>query len=730
MGKLFVLLSSTLKGLHLLSSGLTFDAKTRFDIIAMVGDATFDKELAETLIDLKVPSEIKFSPNGKRVVYSAGRREKVRQGKHFVSSLWLASARVPASARQLTLGSYNDASPRWHPDGNRIFFLSDRSQAGKKYGVWALRLDGGEATAITPTDGEQGISCWQMSPDGGTVAYLTADEKSEEERKNAKDGESEPDVWDEKWEYARLRLVDVETKETRDLVRVDRHITELNWSPDGKDIVFRSKKNTESEEALITGNTISIVQVESGVVRDLCTAKALLGGLEWAPDGKIYFVCVAPMGKALGGVTISAIDTAEDTPSATIVRVAYGEEDDAVNVRVVGGRIVAKRDKRLSSIIGEVGGLDYFSRQPSVFGDWDVFFDPVSGDISLATSLSSVNEPEEVFILSRNGNDMVQLSDHGKAFIDRRTTAKRVFGSHRVLKCPSADGEVEIDGLYLMPTSTMPDEHEEPREPFPTIVLIHGGPNMKNSAAFDASGQYWATYALIQGYGVLLPQYRGSSGRGEPFAQYSRLGVGTYDYSDVISLTNAAVTSGLADAKRLMVGGWSQGGYLTYLCSVRNGQHSFGWTFRAGIAGAGVTDWDSLCMTSRAGAVFQPELSGERAPWLISDKRDTTARNGSAIWEMAHAVEESKRRGREIAIPPVLILHGTEDKQCSTTQAVGFHRGARAHGLQCEFVRYPGEGHTITARRFRIDMLERFANWCHRYIGPGGATMAEKVTEE
>ncbi|ATY58653.1 WD40 YVTN repeat-like-containing domain [Cordyceps militaris] len=668
----------------------------------------FDKDLAESLIDLEVPRSIKFSPDGQKVVYAAGRAGNVKKGKHYVSALWLASTGMPGSARQLTSGSFGDSSPTWHPDGNRILFLSDRTEAGNKYGVWALRLDGGDATAITPVDVEQSVQKWTLSPDGKTVAYLSADEKTEEEQKKSKEHEAEPDVWGEKWEYARLRLVDVDTKETRTLVCEDRHIKDLSWSRDGKNIALRSDDNTELEEADITGGTISTVNVESGLVKDLCTVKAQFLNLVWAADGRIYFLGVAPVGSLFGGFAVFSVESAHACPSFT--RVAYGEEDDAVQVSFVDGKVIAKRDAQLGSIISEVGVDDLFNFPDTEIGDWDVFFNPKTGSASLATTLSTMNEPSEVFVVEK-GKDKRRLSDHGKAFKDR------TFGTCTVLTCQSADGEVEIQGIYFAP-STKTDANGRAKEPLPTLVSIHGGPSSSDSTGWDVGGRYWSAYALSQGYGVLMPQYRGSSGRGEIFGAYSGRGVGKYDYDDVITLTDYAVKEGFADPTRLLVGGWSQGGYLTYLCSVRNGLHGRGWKFQAGIAGAGITDWDSLCSTSVAGASFQAQMTGGgRAPWR-TPSADTTGRQGSALWEMGRAVEEARRRG-EMVIPPVLILHGAEDVQCSTSQAVGYHRGARAHGLPCEFVRYPGQGHGITARHLKLDVLERVGKWCWRHIGAG-----------
>ncbi|KAJ4162866.1 hypothetical protein NW754_014284 [Fusarium falciforme] len=95
-------------------------------------------------------------------------------------------------------------------------------------------------------------------------------ERPKSSRRREEKDESGPDVWGERWEHARLRLVNVASHETKTLVEGDRHIAELAWSPDGKSVAFFSIANTNIEEAMLTGTTISIVNVETGAVRDLC----------------------------------------------------------------------------------------------------------------------------------------------------------------------------------------------------------------------------------------------------------------------------------------------------------------------------------------------------------------------------------------------------------------------------------------------------------------------------
>lgn len=166
--------------------------------------------------------------------------------------------------------------------------------------------------------------------------------------------------------------------------------------------------------------------------------------------------------------------------------------------------------------------------------------------------------------------------------------------------------------------------------------------------------------------------------------------MGTIDYEDIISMVKGGISDGVIDEQRVAIGGWSQGGFLSYLAVTRADFH-----FRAALCGAGVTDWDMMWMTSDA-PWFEAELAG-RAPW-DSEAKSTAARHGSAIWNMKNAQT------------PVLILHGEDDVRVPLTQAIAFHRGCLHHGIPCEMVTYPREGHMAPVppeRQHFLDMLKR-----------------------
>lgn len=102
---------------------------------------------AEMLLDLLIPSNVRLSPSGQKLVYQAATLTK--SGEHDISSIWLANVGEENSARQLTSGQFCDTNPEWSSDGKAISFLSDRAEPSKSSAIYLLSLEGGEAIPLT-----------------------------------------------------------------------------------------------------------------------------------------------------------------------------------------------------------------------------------------------------------------------------------------------------------------------------------------------------------------------------------------------------------------------------------------------------------------------------------------------------------------------------------------------------------------------------------------------------
>jgi dipeptidyl aminopeptidase/acylaminoacyl peptidase len=198
------------------------------------------------------------------------------------------------------------------------------------------------------------------------------------------------------------------------------------------------------------------------------------------------------------------------------------------------------------------------------------------------------------------------------------------------------------------------------------------------------------------GYAALMPNYRGGMGHGHAFAASVRGDMGGAEWRDVLAAVDAAVERGIADPARLGIGGWSQGGFLTAWAVTQTDR------FRAGVVGAGVTDWSMLSLTGDVPS-FEAALAGG-SPWEEASRRHADARS-----PLVHAA---------VISTPLLILQGQQDKRVPPNQGTGLHRALRGRDVPVELVTYPGEPHTVRERRHQADILRRVRAWYDRWLAP------------
>ncbi|KAF2484599.1 Alpha/Beta hydrolase protein [Neohortaea acidophila] len=660
--------------------------------------------LLEELLDLKFPSHIRVSPNAQQIVYSTSLVHGHFAGDRPLSTIWLAETGVEGSARPVTSGSYNDHSPEWRPDGRAIAFVSDRGRPGQSSAIYLKSTEGDrEPELLTPIEHPLATAQIEWSSTGEYIAFISVDEKSSA-RLDKEQVKDDANVWGEDWVYQRLRLVHVPTKSIITLVDIDTHVLKFSWNRQGTAIAFASTGTPDPESHFTQGTGISTVAVEGKEIDHICTYPRDTYDFVWAGDD-IYFIAPPNPNSSVSGLVVWGINL-NSSPSERVMRkIAHGEIDDAAALRKAGVDVIVQVAKDMESQLHILQGRTLFSKKTKIDA-WDAAFTTDSDEMILAIARGDTNTPVEVYTTTASGGAMVRLSDHGKAFRGRH------FGTPHYISCQSKSvrGEepVRLDGLFVAPSGAQVTADGKPEQPLPTLVYIHGGPYYRNLDEFNPTEYMWSPCLLTTGYGVLTVNYRGASGRGEAFASYAQGGMGSYDYSDVIELVNSAIEQGFADRERLIVSGFSQGGYLSYLACTRNGQHEYGWKFNGAIPQDGVVDWDARTTSSLFGPSFGAEFPG-KAPWKTL-KTDVSGREGSAIWEFA----EAERKG---IIPPVLMLHGEQDNIAPVDQARAFRRALQDAKLPFEYVTYPREGHFLREKRHVVDMGERVLRFVDRHIG-------------
>lgn len=628
---------------------------------------------AEALVDLEIPTNARISPSARKIVYSlspSGRKEE-----HPVSSLWIAEVGKEHSARQVTSGLFHDTLPQWSPDGEHIAFLSDRAKRGESSAIYLLPMRGGEPYPVTKADNKKKIPAFSWSPSGHFIAFLSPDETSADQETKEKERD-DAKVYGEHWEFNRLRCLHVPTRELWVLFANKAHVNQLTWSEDSTEIAYVVQKTPDINSSGYEGVSFEKVSLSNKRVSPICNFPGSVRELVWSNGGLLFLAGAMPSKSNTSSMVYKILlDNKNWTPYA------YGIESCAVGLRRTSDSVAVQVQSGLSDQIRLLDETILYDELHEI-STWDVCVIKGRSPPVMVIGRSSGNSPTEIY--SVEGNVVCQLSQHGIAIIRLQIADARPF------YYTSQDG-TKGDGVLLTPSRV-----SKPK-PWPTVVLIHGGPYARVSVGFNLPSSYhWGPWLASAGYTVLCPNYRGGSSHGERFASGARGKMGTTDYEDIISIVKKGISEGIVDEQKVAIGGWSQGGFLSYLAVTRPDFH-----FRAAICGAGVTDWDMMSMTSDA-PFFETELAGG-APW-DSDKDDIRPRHGSAIWDMKNVRT------------PILILHGEDDVRVPLTQAIAFHRGCLHHGIPCEFVTYPREGHEQEERLHLLDQLKRVRRFCDLYL--------------
>lgn len=621
--------------------------------------------IANALTESNRPSDLQISPDGIWVAWSA--TFYGMSDDHPVSSIWVAPTDGSASGQQLTAGTANDVLPRWAPDSRQIAFLSDRVERGTA-SLFLISIDGGEATQVDAS--ETSIETVVWTPDGRTLAFTSADKSPEQE--------TDASVYGEWWPLTRVRLLDVETGKVRTLDTGERHVRELDWSPDGRQLALMCCPTPELESS--AKSEIVLVDVTTGSQRYLVRPVGLMpSGIVWSSDGQ----WIAYLGSQRDSVSSNTVYTV-DVSDGSQVRIGPGPDD---SVCISGISAIPGSDQMLLSVADRLTtSLELIdpsngTREPFYrFAEGDVlsaraFQDASLDETRLVTISSTGSTPPEVHVGSVDSQ--VCVSDHHHPL----TAGGFDFGVQEPFSWTSSDG-LELDGVLIRP----PDAADEP---LPTIVHIHGGPYGRYTMGWNLTPTHWAQFMAAHGYAVLMPNYRGGQGHGDGFASWGDGQVGDMEFVDVMTAVDAAIDRGIADPDRLGIGGWSQGGFLTAWGVTQTDR------FKAGVMGAGVSDWGMMVMTSDI-PTLESRLGGGR-PW-----------DGPGPHRF---MQHSPISHASNVKTPLLILHGEKDARVPVSQAIGFHRAVRETGTESLLVTYPREPHGIRETDHQIDLYRRVAEW-------------------
>ena len=292
------------------------------------------------------------------------------------------------------------------------------------------------------------------------------------------------------------------------------------------------------------------------------------------------------------------------------------------------------------------------------------FVDSSVDESKLLLWAGSDTDPGRYYLFDKNAHQLHEL------MLSRPELENVALASVKPVTYKAADGTMIPAYLTLPPGSNGRN--------IPAIVMPHGGPSSRDEWGFDWLVQYLAN----RGFAVLQPNYRGSSGYGDAFFEKNGFQSWRVAMGDVADAGHWLVGQGIADPSKLAIFGWSYGGYAALQVNVVDPN-----LFKAVVAVAPVTDL----------AMLTEEWRGY-SNYLIE-------RN--FIGTGPHLREGSPAQNADRIVAPVMIFHGTLDRNVGVRESKLMDDRLKGAGKKSELVLYPDLDHQLDDSLARADMLRR-----------------------
>jgi dipeptidyl aminopeptidase/acylaminoacyl peptidase len=635
---------------------------------------------------------VALSPDGQRIAYTVTMRD--RPGRPY-GQLWVVAV---SSTKAMRIGGEKDSggSPVWSPDGKWLAFSGHQGENG---GLFVARPDGTGITFLTATDGTNSPlpgtgNDVTWSPDSKQIAFVSA---TPGERTAEAVGDPmvitrylyKPDAGEGMTHFndnkrLHISVIDVASKQVKQLTKGEFDEHSIDWSPDGSKILFASNRDANQDEFF--HYDLFTLSVADNSIRRLTAAEYTEYDPLWSPDGK----SIVYRGTKRG------ITDRETTMEDTHVWVM---DADGGNRREIGAvldnrqgapgwdpdgtavyfTIQERGSFKLVRLPVSGGSAEYVVKDPGFVGSWSV-----GKQGALAYSFSTPSDMAQLFYRSNGSAAPRKQTD-----LNAELLAGKKLGEVESFTFISNDNRFEVDAFLTKPVGmTATSKH-------PLIVNIHGGPHGQNGPAFNFKNQVYAA----RGYAVLNVNYRGSTGYGQKFADAVFGDQNGNEAQDVLYGVSAAVHRYLwIDRERLGIEGVSYGGQLTdWLITQTN-------EFKAAIPTAGISNLISYNYMTYYNQYEEMEFG----QFLHQGNLMDLAWERSAIKHIAGAHT------------PTLIIHGENDNDVPIAEAEQMFVALKDVGTETVFVRYPREGHGLSETKHVIDWIDRSIAWYDSHFPKSG----------
>jgi dipeptidyl aminopeptidase/acylaminoacyl peptidase len=661
----------------------------------------------EDVVILDRVSDPQIAPDGKSVVFVV--RETNLDANRGVQSLWrLMVQGTSAQAERLTARGTNDWDPHWSPDGNTLYFLSDRSGQSQ---VWRLDRDLGEARPVThlPVDVEN----FKVSPDGRSLALslavfpdcadIACTAKRLTDRTASKaSGQLYQRMFVRHWDswndgrqnqlfIAKLNAQGTVNEEPTALTRsLDADIpskpfgddAEYVFSPDSQTIYAGARIAGVSEPWSTNFDVYAIAVSGATAPRNLTADNPAWDAhpLPSADGKKLYYLAMRVPGAEADRFHVMELDLATGT------RREVAPSWD----RSAGPLQLSADGKALYTTADDHGIHALFS------------IDIASGQVQRLTNRGHVGEfavHKGVTIVSldslKGPADLYRLMPAGALTSLTAFNAKRLdgvaFSEAERFSFAGWNGET-VEGYVMKPFGYTPGKK------YPVAFLIHGGPQ---GSWLDSFSYRWnpQTYAGL-GFAVVTIDFHGSTGYGQAFTDSISQHWGDRPLEDLKKGWAAALARySFLDGGNACALGASYGGFMINWIAGHWATPASG-AWKCLVNHDGIFDSRSMYYTTEELWFEEHENGG--TPWQHPDQYEAfNPSNAVADWRI-----------------PMMVVQGVRDYRVPIGQGIGTFTALQRRGIPSELLVFPDENHWVLKPQNSVEWHHTVEAWLRRWTAP------------
>ena len=640
--------------------------------------------------------DVQVSPSGGKILYGVT-YYSIEQNKGNCELFLMNSD--GSDKIQLTESPESEFNAIWHPDGERIVYLSSASGGVQ---AWIMNSDGTGKQKISDVEG--GISGLVFSPAGDRVLYtrdVQIDATTRDLHPDLKlsDGLIINDLmyrhWDT-WEdgaYSHIFVADFEDglfSDGKDVMPGEAFdsplkpfggMEELAWAPDGKKIAYTCKKLSGAEYTFSTDSDIYLYDLETGATTNLTEG---MPGYDkapfFSPDGsKIYWLSMRRATFEADKERLFEMDLASGQKRYLTENFDYSPS----------GPVWADQGKTLLFVAGIESTFQLFKMevenrniQAITSGDHDYHSVAVAGNKLIATRVD-MTKPQEIYSVDPGTGVATELSFENKHLLDQLTmpTVEKRW-------ITTTDDKQMLTWVIYPP-------HFDKTKQYPAILYCEGGPQSPLS-------QFWSyrwnfSQMASNGYIIVAPNRRGVLTHGQEWTDAISKDNAGQAMQDLLRGIDVMKEEPFIDEERLGAIGASFGGFSVYWLA---GNHEK--RFKTFISHCGV---------------FNSEMEYLTTDEMFFDNWE----KGGAPWETDNPVAMKSYAGSPHNFvknwdTPIMVIQGEHDYRIPYTQGMAAFNTARMMGIPSRMLFFHSETHWVLKPQNGILWQREFKNWLDQWL--------------